>query len=110
MRMITAYLISFREALEAALIVTIIIAYLRKIGKREYSRYLFLGTGLAVLANLIIGWGVIAFYGSLSKDAERIFEGVASISATVVLTYMIIWRPRTPHRSKVNWNQKLTSP
>lgn len=89
--MITSFLITFREALEAALIVTIIIAYLNKIGKREYSRYLYLGTGLAVLASLIVGWGVIVLYGSLSKDAERIFEGVASITATIVLTYMIIW-------------------
>jgi high-affinity iron transporter len=105
--MITAYLISFREALEAALIVTIIIAYLRKIGKREYSRYLYLGTGLAVLASLILGWGVITIYGSLSKNAERIFEGVASISATVVLTYMIIWMAKNATSIKGELQSKV---
>jgi high-affinity iron transporter len=105
--MITSFLITFREALEAALIVTIIIAYLRKIGKREYSRYLYLGTGLAVLASLILGWGVITFYGSLSKDAERIFEGVASISATVVLTYMIIWMAKNATSIKGELESKV---
>jgi high-affinity iron transporter len=105
--MITSLLITFREALEAALIVTIIIAYLQKIGKREYSRYLYLGTGLAVIASLILGWGVIAFYGNLSKDAERIFEGVASISATVVLTYMIIWMAKNATSIKGELESKI---
>ncbi|MDW7726537.1 MAG: hypothetical protein SCH70_05390 [Candidatus Methanoperedens sp.] len=50
--MFTSFLITFREALEAALIIGIIAAYLPKIG--------------------------------------QIFEGVASLTAAAVLTYMIL--------------------
>ncbi|MFQ5710982.1 MAG: FTR1 family protein [Candidatus Geothermarchaeales archaeon] len=38
------FLIVFREALEAALIVGIVVAYLEKIGRRDLFRYLYLGT------------------------------------------------------------------
>lgn len=100
-------MITFRESLEAALIVSIIIAYLRKIGREDLKRYLYIGTGLAITVSVIFGWGVIAFYGSLSKNAERIFEGVASISATIVLTYMIFWMSRNARKIRGELQEKI---
>ncbi|MCJ7633572.1 FTR1 family protein [Candidatus Bathyarchaeota archaeon] len=37
--MIASFLITFREALEAALIASIIIAYLGKIGRKDLNKY-----------------------------------------------------------------------
>jgi high-affinity iron transporter len=105
--MIASFLIAFRESLEAALIVTVILAYLRKIGRKDLQRYLYIGTGLAIFVSLIIGWGVITFYGSLSKNAERIFEGFASITATMVLTYMIFWMSRNARKIKSELQEKI---
>ena len=42
--LIPSLLITFREALEAALIVTIMITYLRKIGKQELNKYSYHGS------------------------------------------------------------------
>ncbi len=57
--MLASFLITFREALEAALIIGIIAAYLTKIGRKDLYRYLYMGiigaviasTGVALLLN-----------------------------------------------------------
>jgi high-affinity iron transporter len=105
--MIASFLITFREALEAALIVSIIMAYLAKIGRKDFHKYLYLGTGLAVVVSILLGWGVIAFYGSLSKNAERIFEGAASVTATAVLTYMIFWMAKNASEIMSELQEKI---
>ncbi|UCH38271.1 MAG: FTR1 family protein [Candidatus Bathyarchaeota archaeon] len=105
--MIASFLITFREALEAALIVSIIMAYLAKVGRKDFQKYLYLGTILAVVVSLFLGWGVIAFYGSLSTNAERIFEGAASVTATAVLTYMIFWMAKNASTIRSELQEKV---
>lgn len=89
--MITSFVITFREALEASLIVSILLVYLSKIERKDLNKYLYLGVGLATFTSVLIGWIVLVFYGSLPQNMDRIFEGTASITATIVLTYMIFW-------------------
>lgn len=84
-------LITFREALEAALIVTIMVTYLRKIGKQELNKYSYLGAGSAIVVSLLVGVGLQTLYGGLGDTAGQLFEGVASLTAVVVLTSMIFW-------------------
>jgi high-affinity iron transporter len=94
-----SFLITFREALEAALIVTIMITYLRKIGKEDLNKYSYLGTGAAILLSLIVGIFLQVFYGGLSKVASELFEGIASLTAVAVLTSMIFWM--TKHSKEI---------
>lgn len=84
-------LITFREALEAALIVTIMVTYLRKIGKQELNKYSYLGAGSAIVVSLLVGVGIQKIYGGLGDTVGQLFEGVASLTAVVVLTSMIFW-------------------
>jgi high-affinity iron transporter len=86
-----SFLITFREALEAALIVAIIVSYLQKVGKSKLSRYAYLGSGAAILLSIIIGILVQSLYGGLSDVVAQLFEGIASLTAVAVLTYMIFW-------------------
>ena len=86
-----SFLITVREALEAALIVAIMVSYLKKMGKESLSRYAYLGSGVAIVLSLILGVAVQAIYGGLDKVTAELFEGVASLTAVVVLTYMIFW-------------------
>ncbi len=94
-----SFLITFREALEAALIVTIMITYLRKIGKEDLTKYSYFGAGAALVVSLLIGVALQVFYGGLGKVAGDLFEGVASLTAVVVLTYMIFWM--TEHSKEI---------
>jgi len=102
-----SFLITFREALEAALIVTIMITYLRKIGKEDLNKYTYLGTGAALAMSLVVGVILQVFYGGLGKVASELFEGVASLSAVVVLTSMIFWMTKHSKEIKGEMETKI---
>lgn len=105
--MISSFIITFREALEAALIIGIIAAYLTKIGKRELNRYLYIGTFAAIIASLVAGWAFMAFSGGLKGEVKEIFEGVASLTAVAVLTYMVFWMAKNTQRIKGELQEKV---
>ncbi len=86
-----SFLITFREALEATLIVAIVVSYLRRVGKGRLAWYAYLGSGAAVLVSLMLGVAIQVIYGGLDKFTAELFEGLASLSAVAVLTYMIFW-------------------
>lgn len=100
-------LVTFREALEASLIVTIVSAYLKKIGRTELNRYLFAGSLLAVLFSIGLGWTIQILYGTLEGAAVAAFEGTAALIATVVLTYMIFWMGRNARKVRQEIEQKI---
>ena len=49
------------------------------------------GTVGAIIMSLVLGGGIVLILGQLAGFWEKMFEGVASISATLVLSYVIIW-------------------
>ena len=100
-----SFLITFREALEAALIVTIMVTYLRKIGKEDLNKYAYLGTGAAMGLSLVAGIILQVFYGGLDKVASELFEGVASLTAVAVLTSMIFWM--TKHSKEIKGEMEV---
>jgi high-affinity iron transporter len=102
-----SFLITFREALEAALIVTIMMTYLRKIGKEDLNKYSYLGTGAAILLSLIVGIILQVFYGGLGKVASELFEGIASLTAVAVLTSMIFWMTKHSKEIKGEMETKI---
>jgi len=105
--MITSFVITFREGLEAALIVSIILAYLGKISRRDLNKYLYLGAGSAILTSLFLGWAVLTLYGGLPKGTDKVFEGAASVTAAVVLTYMIVWMAKNSRKMKGEIQERL---
>jgi high-affinity iron transporter len=89
--MIGQYLIVFREVLEAALIVSIVLAYLSRSGRSLLSRYVWYGVFSSTIASLILGTIIWLVYGTLPKSYQTLFEGVAALIAVVVLSSMIYW-------------------
>ena len=88
---IAPFLVVLRESIEAALIVGIMWAYLDKTDNKQYQKYLAYGTVGAIVMSLVLGGGIVLLLGQLAGFWEKMFEGVASISATLVLSYVIIW-------------------
>jgi high-affinity iron transporter len=89
--MLATFVITWRETIEAALIVGILLAYLRKIGHQHEFRFVFGGTLLAIVASLLFA----AFSGLVNRllqgIGEELFEVLILMAAVVVLTYMVVW-------------------
>jgi high-affinity iron transporter len=89
--MLTTGLITFREGLEAALIIGIVLSYLYKIGHRAHARYAWAGVILAIAVSISIALGLQWVGARLEEPYEQIFEGITMLLAVVVLTWMIFW-------------------
>ncbi len=89
--MVGQYLIAFRETLEAALIVAIILAYLHRTERRPLSRYVWYGVSTALVLALVLGLSLWLLFGGISESAQVLFEGGAALLAVAVLTWMIFW-------------------
>ena len=87
-------LVLIREGFEASLIVGIVFGYLRKIGRTDLDRPVWLGVGLA--AGLATAFGVVLHLtvGSFEGDAKLRAFAAISIVAAVVLTWMVFWMRR----------------
>ena len=89
--MAAAALIALREGLEAALIVGIVLGYLRRIGYLEGRRSVWVGVFAAVLASVGLAILIQLVGMELEGRAEKIFEGATMFLAVGVLTWMIFW-------------------
>ncbi len=87
-------LTGLREGVEAALIVSIILAYLARTGNRRYFGWIWLGTGAAVLLSLLAGLALYLTVGGLEEPYEQIFEGLTMLLAASVVTWMLFWMRR----------------
>ncbi len=89
--MFASFVITFREVLEAALVVIVVLAYFKKTGQTGYFKDvaygIAAGIGLSVLVAVIFNFTASGFHG----DAEKIFEGVMMLGAAVLITWMIVW-------------------
>ena len=91
-----ATLIALRESLEAFLILSILAGMAVKFGRPEARRPLLAGALAAVALSVVAGVAIDALardFFETSGSAE-LFEGVATLVAVVILTYMVVWMYR----------------
>ena len=100
--MTASFLITLREGLEASLIISIILAFLARMGRKAQFRSIWLGTGLALLASLAAGGVIFLTVGALEGRPEEIFEGLAMFLAVGVLSYMVLWMRRQARHMKAH--------
>ncbi|MED3746825.1 FTR1 family iron permease [Geobacillus stearothermophilus] len=105
---VQALLITFREALEALLIVGIITSYLKRVDHREYTKYVWLGAGLAVLAS--IGVAIlfqVVFTGFAAMGSEIYLKIGIMIVSALLLTQMVFWMAEHSRDMKQNVEGKM---
>lgn len=105
--MFPALLLAFREGLEAALILGIVLSVLRRVGRRDRTVVVWMGAGLAGLISVAVGIGLHALGVAFEGRAEEIFEGFAMLLAAGVLTWMIFWMGRQGRSIQIGLEQDV---
>ncbi|HEX5589413.1 MAG TPA: iron uptake transporter permease EfeU [Candidatus Limnocylindrales bacterium] len=90
----TGFLTGLREGVEAALIVSIVLAYVVRTGNGRHVPKIWLGTGAAAAVSLALGLILFTTVGGFEEPYEQVFEGVAMLLAAVVVTWMLFWMRR----------------
>jgi high-affinity iron transporter len=97
---LTALLIMLREGFEAALVVAIVYAYIRRINRPDLAGPMW--QGIAAAAALSIGVGIVVHLTieNLTGQPRLLAFAAVSLLAVVVLTWMIFWMRRQAHLIK----------
>jgi high-affinity iron transporter len=93
--MVSSFVIVLREAFEAALVLSLVFAFLNKIGgSRAHARAVWSGTVAAIVTAIALGALIFIAAGELEGDGEALYEGFAMLIAAGVLTGMLFWMRR----------------
>ena len=102
-----AFIVTLREGIEAALIVSILLAYLKQLGRTDRAHVVWWGTALAIGLSAVVGTVIFAVGAEFEGTAEQVFEGLVTLTAVSVLTWMIFWMRRQGARIKSDLQEKV---
>ena len=100
--MLSAFLISLREGVEASLVVGIILVYLSRTGRQQLAKFVWYGVAAASALSLAVA--VALDHWQISEDG---FEGVLLLAASFFVITMIIWMNRVARHLKKDIEQKV---
>ena len=103
----TNLLIGLREGLEAAMVVTILAAYLTKSGHSKQMRWVWAGVAAAIAVTLAVF--AIIYYGTktLTTVGQEIIGGIGSLVAVALVSYMLLWMHGASKNMKAELEGKL---
>lgn len=95
---LSTFFIALREGVEAALVVGIVLAFLKKAGQTQLNRWVYVGLGTGVAASFILAFLFQLFVPALQRAfpqyagvIEFLYEGIFSVLAAIMLSWMLIW-------------------
>ncbi|MCH6168028.1 iron uptake transporter permease EfeU [Pseudonocardia alaniniphila] len=102
-------LIGLREGLEAALVVSILIAFLVRTGRRSVLPKVWLGVAIAVAISVGVTLALTLTQQALTFQAQEAFGGGLSIIAVGFVTWMIFWMRRAARSISAELRGRLES-
>ena len=105
---VQALLITFREALEALLIIGVITSYLKRMDHSKYTKYVWLGAGLAVLASVGVALLFqVVLTGFAAMGSEMYLKISIMFISAALLTHMVFWMAEHSRDIKKNMEGKM---
>lgn len=92
--MLPGFSLALREGLEAALIIGVVLATLRKLNRLELVPSAWIGTGGALAGSLILAVILNRLGIGFAGKSEQVFQGLTMLFAAGLLTWMIFWMRR----------------
>ncbi|MEQ8154359.1 MAG: FTR1 family protein [Clostridiaceae bacterium] len=89
--MVSSLFLSFREGLEGALVVGVILAYLLNIGRKDLTKFVYYGALSGVAISLIGGFIGFREASELGEKGKETFENVMKLAAAGLIMYFIVW-------------------
>lgn len=86
-----ALLITLREGFEASLIVAILFAAVRRSDRPNLARWIWIGTGVAVLLAIVVGVALHVTIDDLTGVPRLRTFAIICLAAAALLTWMIFW-------------------
>lgn len=105
---LSSAVITFRETLEAALVVGIVLAFLSRVNQKRFSRYVYLGVAAAVIGSIFTAVAFQLVAGGFEGRAEQVFEGSTMVVAALLLSWMILWMFRQRMSIKRHVEEKVS--
>lgn len=90
--MFEALVVTLREGVEAALVVGIIVAFLRREGYERHLGAVWAGIGTATAASLVGAW--LLYRWAVNEEA---FEGILYLGSALIVGSMMVWMWRHSH-------------
>lgn len=84
--MIQSFIITLREGVEAALVISIALTYLRRIGREDLHRVVYRALAAALVASLAGAW----LFQKLQWNEEA-FEGWTLLASAVFVFTLVVW-------------------
>ncbi|NCP67768.1 hypothetical protein GW777_05935 [Candidatus Peregrinibacteria bacterium] len=105
--MTAAYLITFREGLEAALIVGILLSCAQVLQAKRAQVYIWGGVIAGMLLSLIFAFVFSQIIGGFEGTVEKIYEGLLMLGAAALITHLIIWMRHRGREIQDSLNKKI---
>ncbi|MBD2539104.1 FTR1 family protein [Coleofasciculus sp. FACHB-SPT36] len=110
------FAITLREGVEAALVVGIVLACLKKAKQSSLNPWVYAGVGAGLAASAVVGVLLAWIAQALSKSnqpfapvLEPLLEGVFSVIAIAMLSWMLIWMTQQARSLKASVEGAVTS-
>jgi len=107
--MVSSLFLSFREGLEAALVIGIILVYLHQTGRKELGKYVFYGAFLGFIVSVVGGFIGFREARELGEEGEEIFGNIMRLLASGLIAYFIIWVSNQSNNISSDIKQKVSS-
>ncbi|BCL37329.1 FTR1 family protein [Nostoc sp. MS1] len=109
------YFITLREGVEAALVVGIVLALLKKAKQSRLNSWVYAGVGVGIVVSALIGvlftWiikVVTAANPQYASVVEPMLEGVFSVLAIAMLSWMLLWMTKQARFMKAQVEGAIT--
>lgn len=104
--MLSAMVIVFRESLEALIVISSLLTYVKKINNARLFKFIWFGSLLGIALSAVTGFVLVENLQSLQGYARQIFESSMMIFVSLLIAYNLFLISRVQKTSEDNIEKK----